>query len=120
MTITEKVEQCLDSIRPALAMHHGNIELVGVDEQRGVVKVKFLGGCHGCPMSQITLKMGVEAEVLQNVPEINEVQAVGIDDEDTETHECCGGKDGAHDKDCCTNNEDALFKELIGDEVKDS
>ena len=116
MTITQKVEQCLDTIRPALAMHKGNVELVGVDEGQGIVKVKFLGGCQGCPMSTITLKMGIEAEILEKVPEINEVVAVGVDEAFNEEKKCgCGGDEH---NDGCGDDENAWFKELVGEETK--
>ena len=61
MNATQKVEKCLENIRPALEMHKGNVELVEVNEKEGVVKVKLEGACKGCPMSQVTLKMGIEA-----------------------------------------------------------
>jgi len=72
----EQVEQALDSIRPALEMDGGNVELVDVDEERGVVKVKLVGACGSCPMSQMTLKMGVERVIMEQVPEVTEVVAV--------------------------------------------
>jgi Fe-S cluster biogenesis protein NfuA len=70
----EKVEKALDKIRPALMADGGNVELVDVDN--GVVKVKLTGACGGCPMSQMTLKMGIERVLKQEIPEISEVQAV--------------------------------------------
>ncbi len=117
MTITEKVEQCLETIRPALAMHNGNVELISVDEEQGIVTVKFLGGCEGCPMSQVTLKMGIEAEILANVPEINEVRAAGVDESMGESQGCgCGDEHGEDGESC--NTEDAWFKELLESEKK--
>ncbi|NIQ90387.1 MAG: NifU family protein, partial [Deltaproteobacteria bacterium] len=55
----EQIEQALDKIRPALQRDGGDIELVDVEED-GVVKVRLTGACSGCPMSQMTLKQGVE------------------------------------------------------------
>lgn len=72
----DRIEAILDEIRPNLAMHKGNVELVDVDQEQGIVFVKFLGGCEGCPMSQITLKMGIEVYLTDKMPEIKEVQAV--------------------------------------------
>ncbi len=72
----EKIEQCLDMVRPRLAMHGGNVEFVDWNEVDGVVSVKFIGGCEGCPMSQLTLKMGVEAVMCEWLPEVKEVRAV--------------------------------------------
>ncbi len=57
-----------------LALHAGNIELVAVDE--GVVKVRLLGTCHGCPLSGLTLKAGVEELLKERVPGVERVEAV--------------------------------------------
>ncbi len=70
----EKVEAALNKIRPALRADGGDVELV--DVQDGVVKVKLTGACGGCPMSQMTLKMGIERLLKKEVPEIKEVLAV--------------------------------------------
>jgi Fe-S cluster biogenesis protein NfuA len=70
----EKVEKALDKIRPALMADGGNVELVDVED--GVVKVRLTGACGGCPMSQMTLKMGIERVLKQEIPEIKEVQSV--------------------------------------------
>ena len=70
----EKVEEVLNKIRPALERDGGNVELVEVDN--GTVKVKLTGACAGCPMSTITLKMGIEKILKQEIPEIKEVVAV--------------------------------------------
>jgi Fe-S cluster biogenesis protein NfuA len=71
----ERIEQALDKIRPALQRDGGDIELVDVEEN-GVVKVRLTGACSGCPMSQMTLKQGVERIVKQLVPEVKTVEAV--------------------------------------------
>ena len=70
----ENVEKALQKIRPALQADGGDIELI--DIQGGVVKVKLTGACGGCPMSQMTLKQGVERVLKQEVPEVKEVEAV--------------------------------------------
>jgi len=70
----EKVEKSLDKIRPALMADGGNVELVEVKDN--VVKVKLTGACGGCPMSQMTLKMGIERHLKNEIPEIKEVVAV--------------------------------------------
>lgn len=70
----EKVEKALDKIRPSLVADGGNVELV--DVQDGKVKVRLTGACGGCPMSQMTLKMGIEKILKQNVPEIQRVESV--------------------------------------------
>ncbi|MDH3559056.1 MAG: NifU family protein [Deltaproteobacteria bacterium] len=71
----EQIEQALDKIRPALQRDGGDIELVDVEEN-GVVKVRLTGACSGCPMSQMTLKQGVERIVKQLVPEVKAVESV--------------------------------------------
>ena len=71
----EQIEQALDKIRPALQRDGGDIELVDVEEN-GVVKVRLTGACSGCPMSQMTLKQGVERIVNQLVPEVKTVESV--------------------------------------------
>jgi len=69
----EKIEQALAKIRPALVADGGNVELVEVKD--GVVKVRLTGACSGCPMSQLTLKMGIERHLKKEVPEVTEVVA---------------------------------------------
>lgn len=71
----EKVRVALDKVRPALQADGGDVELVEVTPE-GVVKVKLIGACAGCPMSQMTLKMGIEKLLKEEVPEIKEVEAV--------------------------------------------
>ena len=73
--LKEKVEDALNKVRPSLQADGGDIQLIDVDED-GVVKVKLQGACAGCPMSQMTLKMGVEKILKQNVPEIDRVETV--------------------------------------------
>jgi Fe-S cluster biogenesis protein NfuA len=73
--IKEKVEQALNKVRPSLQADGGDVQLVDVDDQ-GVVKVKLTGACGGCPMSQMTLKMGIEKVLKKNVPEVTRVESV--------------------------------------------
>ena len=70
----ERVEEVLNKIRPALVADGGDVQLVDVEE--GVVKVKLTGACAGCPMSQMTLKMGIEKFLRKEIPEVKEVVAV--------------------------------------------
>lgn len=71
----EKVEKALDTIRPALNADGGDVELVDVSED-GVAKVRLTGACGGCPMSQMTLQMGIERVLKREIPEIKSVVAV--------------------------------------------
>ncbi|MBN1851030.1 MAG: NifU family protein [Deltaproteobacteria bacterium] len=73
--LRQKVEEALNKVRPSLQADGGNVQLVDVGDD-GVVKVKLQGACAGCPMSQMTLKMGIEKILKQNVPEIEKVVAV--------------------------------------------
>ena len=68
------VEMAIAKIRPFLQRDGGDIELVEITD--GVVKVRLTGACKGCPMSQVTLKQGVERALMKEVPGIKEVQAV--------------------------------------------
>lgn len=70
----ENVEKALEFIRPALQADGGDIELVDVVD--GIVKVRLRGACGGCPMSQMTLKMGVERVLKERVPEVKSVETV--------------------------------------------
>jgi len=71
----EKVEKALDSIRPYLIADGGNVELVNVTPE-GIVEVKLTGACTDCPMSQMTLRAGVERALIREVPGIRRVEAV--------------------------------------------
>jgi Fe-S cluster biogenesis protein NfuA len=70
----EKVKEVLDKVRPYLVRDGGNVELVAVED--GTVKVKLVGACAGCAMSQLTLKNGIEKLLKQEIPEVKEVVAV--------------------------------------------
>jgi Fe-S cluster biogenesis protein NfuA len=74
--VKDKVEKALDLIRPSLEADGGNVELVDVDEATGTVKVKLVGACGSCPMSQLTLRMGVERVLKEQIPEVQTVEAV--------------------------------------------
>jgi len=71
----KKVETALGKIRPSLRVDGGDVELVEVTPD-GVVRVKLAGACGGCPMSQMTLKMGIEKVLKEEVPEVKEVVGV--------------------------------------------
>ena len=71
----ERVAEILDMIRPALQADGGDVELVDVSED-GVVSVKLTGACGSCPMSTMTLKMGIERNLMEQIPEVKEVVQV--------------------------------------------
>lgn len=74
-SIQERVETALDSIRPQLASHGGNVELVAV-ETPDTARVRFLGSCDGCPASQLTFLAGVKKAIQEACPEIEHVVEV--------------------------------------------
>ena len=71
----DEVQKAINIVRPNLQADGGDVELVDVSAD-GVVKVKLTGACHGCPMSQMTLKMGIEKIIKQQVPGVKEVISV--------------------------------------------
>lgn len=73
--IIDKVKQALEDVRPSLQADGGDIELVEVKDD-GTVMVRLQGACAGCPMSQMTLKQGVEAYLKKQIPEVKSVESV--------------------------------------------
>jgi Fe-S cluster biogenesis protein NfuA len=71
----QRVQDVLDMIRPALQADGGDVELVDVSDE-GVVSVKLTGACGSCPMSTMTLKMGIEKNLMEQIPEVKEVVQV--------------------------------------------
>ncbi len=71
----ERVRAILEKVRPSLQADGGDVELVDVSEE-GVVRVRLTGACKGCPMSQMTLKMGIQRYLQREMPEIKDVVAV--------------------------------------------
>ena len=73
----DKVEQVINRIRPAVQMDGGDIELVDVTD--GIVKVRLVGSCQGCPSSMMTLKAGIERAIQAEVPGVKAVEAVDFE-----------------------------------------
>jgi Fe-S cluster biogenesis protein NfuA len=73
--VKQEVEQALAKIRPFLQRDGGDIQLIDVTDD-GIVKVQLTGACQGCPMSQMTLKQGVERALIKEVPGVKEVQSI--------------------------------------------
>jgi Fe-S cluster biogenesis protein NfuA len=73
--LKDEVEKIINEIRPHLVADGGDIELVDVDKE-GTVKVKLKGACTGCPMSQMTLQLGVERYLKSKVPQVKKVISV--------------------------------------------
>ena len=76
MTILDRIEQTLDTLRPYIASHRGHVEVVDFDEQDGILLLRMGGTCHGCSASAVTLKQGIESRLRQMVPEVNKVESV--------------------------------------------
>jgi Fe-S cluster biogenesis protein NfuA len=75
LPMREKVEEALNKVRPTLQKDGGDVVLIDVTND-GVVKVQLTGACRGCPMSQVTLKEGIEKFLKSEVPEITAVESV--------------------------------------------
>ena len=73
--LKERVLDALETVRPYLKADGGDVELVEVKED-GIVEVRLIGACIGCPMSQMTLRAGIERALMRDVPEIKRVEAV--------------------------------------------
>ena len=71
----EEVQKVLDAVRPALQADGGDVELVEVTDD-GIVKVRLRGACGSCPMSQMTLKMGIEKKLKDEIPSVKSVESV--------------------------------------------
>jgi Fe-S cluster biogenesis protein NfuA len=71
----EEVQKIIDRIRPNLQADGGDVELIDVGDD-GVVKVRLVGACHGCPMAQMTLKNGIEKSLKQEIPGVKSVVSV--------------------------------------------
>ncbi|HVM05518.1 MAG TPA: NifU family protein [Acidimicrobiales bacterium] len=77
--------EAMEAIRPALQSDGGDMRVLSVDEETGVVDIELMGACGGCPMSGLTLKAGIERILKDRVPGITEVRAKGIDFDTVET-----------------------------------
>jgi Fe-S cluster biogenesis protein NfuA len=74
-SLSERVEQVINAIRPAIQSDGGDVEFVDVDDN-GVVSVRLHGACVGCPAAGMTLKMGIERNLREQIPEVTSV--IGI------------------------------------------
>ncbi|MBI3627183.1 MAG: NifU family protein [Candidatus Sungbacteria bacterium] len=72
----EAIEQALDSVRPMLALHRGGVDFVAYNEETKTVQVRLKGTCHGCPLSSLTLKAGIEEILKEKVPGVLYVESV--------------------------------------------
>ncbi len=84
--LLQEVEGVLAIVRQGLAMHGGNVEVIDIDQSTGKLSVRMQGACVGCPMSEMTLKAGIEDTLTSMIPEITEVVNV---DAPSEESTCC-------------------------------
>ena len=75
MKARKQILDVLDAIRPALRSDGGDVEFIDFDETDGVLQLRFLGACGDCPISDVTLRQGIERRILSAVPEVREVRA---------------------------------------------
>jgi len=75
MKARDRIEEVLDTIRPALRSDGGDVEFIDFDEEDGVVQLRLMGACGSCPVSMMTLKRGIEQRIMSAVPEVREIQA---------------------------------------------
>jgi Fe-S cluster biogenesis protein NfuA len=76
MDTIDRIEKTLDTLRPYIASHRGQVEVVDFDESEGLLLLRLGGSCHGCAASTITLKQGIESRLREMVPEVKHVEAV--------------------------------------------
>jgi len=72
----ERIERTLDTLRPYISSHRGQVEVIDFDEQEGRLLLRLGGTCHGCSASTVTLKQGIELRLREMVPEVKSVEAV--------------------------------------------
>jgi Fe-S cluster biogenesis protein NfuA len=77
----DSVDKALDEIRPYIHSHAGDVNIVDVSDD-GVVKLQMVGTCHGCPMSMLTLRLGIERILTEKVPGVTQVISIRPDDLD--------------------------------------
>ena len=71
--------EAIEAIRPALQSDGGDVRVVNLDEENGIVDIELMGACGGCPMSTMTLKAGIERILKDRVEGLNEVRALGLE-----------------------------------------
>ncbi len=76
MDTIDRIERSLDTLRPYIASHRGQVEVVDFDEGEGLLLVRLGGTCHGCAASTVTLKQGIETRLKSMVPEVKHVEAI--------------------------------------------
>lgn len=76
LSTRQRIEEVLDTIRPALRSDGGDVEFIDYDEDDGVVQLRLMGACGSCPVSVMTLKQGIERRIMTAVPEVRAINAL--------------------------------------------
>ena len=76
IAVIDRIEQTLDTLRPYIMSHRGQVEVVDFDETDGTLLLRLSGTCHGCSASSVTLKQGIETRLREAVPEVKVVESV--------------------------------------------
>ena len=77
-----EVDACLDEMRPYVHSHGGELNLIDWDGAEGRLRLQLAGACHGCPMSMLTMRLGIERIVQDRFPQVKSIEAVRVDDFD--------------------------------------
>ena len=72
----QKIEDVLETIRPALRSDGGDVEFIDYDTDEGIVQLRLVGACGSCPVSMLTLKQGIERRIMMAVPEVRGIHAL--------------------------------------------
>lgn len=72
----QKIEDVLESVRPALRSDGGDVEFIDFDDDEGIVQLRLVGACGSCPVSMLTLKQGIERRIMMAVPEVRGILAI--------------------------------------------
>lgn len=86
LSTEERVRAALESVRPYLGSHAGDVELVGLEES-GVVRLRLAGTCHGCPSSRVTVTTAIEQAIARAAPEVARVEVDGVAEPDTQLYQ---------------------------------
>lgn len=78
-SIEEQVDQVLEDIRPYIHSHGGDVNVLEVTEE-GIARLQMIGSCNGCPMSMLTIRLGIERLIADKLPQLKGVEAVFVDD----------------------------------------
>jgi Fe-S cluster biogenesis protein NfuA len=93
--LDDRIRQALDSVRPYLGSHGGDVEVVAVDGAEGVLRLRMVGSCDGCPSSAVTLELAVRRAIEEAAPEITRIDVEGAVPSPVAPSPVAGAGDGA-------------------------